>query len=310
MTPVQQAPSRGIIFLVLAVAFWGSSASLAKYLFITRYDPLIISQTRSSLSFFLLAAYFGVMNRSVFRLRAADIYKFVLIGVIGVACTNYTYYFTVKESTVATAILIQNLAPVVVMVYAVTISKEEELNGIRVISLVLAVAGCYLAVSGGSLADIRLSGWSVLTGPASMLCYAFMLIASKHVLRSYSVWTMLVTAFGFATIFWLVVNPPWAIAGKGYGAEDWFVFLLFAVVSILIPYIFFTKGLNLLEATTAGIVTTLEPVIAIIVAYMALGEALNLVQMVGALAVVSAVVLLQLRREQLRRLVRRIARAE
>jgi drug/metabolite transporter (DMT)-like permease len=310
MMPVQQAPSRGIVFLVLAVAFWGSSASLAKYLFITRYDPLIISQTRSSLSFLLLAAYFGISDRSVFLFRPADFFKFVLIGVIGVACTNFTYYFTVNESTVATAILIQNLAPVVVMIYAVAISKEEELNGIRVISLVLAVAGCYLAVSGGTLADIRLSGWAIVTGPASMLSYAFMLIASKHVLRRYSVWTMLVNALGFATIFWLVVNPPWAIAAKGYGPEDWAVFLLFAVVSILIPYIFFTKGLKLLEATTAGIVTTLEPIIAIIVAYVALGEALDVIQMVGALAVVSAVLLLQLRRDQLRRLMRREARAE
>jgi drug/metabolite transporter (DMT)-like permease len=246
----------------------------------------------------------------VFRLRRADLYKFALIGVIGVACTNFTYYFTVKESTIATAILIQNLAPVFVMIYAVAISKEEELNGIRVLSLVLAVAGCYLAVSGGTLTDIRLSGWALLTGPASMLCYAFMLLASKHVLRTYSVWTMLVNALGFATLFWLVVNPPWAIAAKSYGAEDWAVFLLFAVVSILIPYVFFTKGLKLLEATTAGIVTTLEPIIAIIVAYIALGEGLSLIQIFGALAVVGAVLLLQLRRDQLERFIRRQVRAE
>jgi len=310
MMSVHESSFRGILSLVLAVAFWGSSASLAKYLFTTRYDPLIISQTRSSLSFLLLAVYFGISDRSVFRLQPGDLYKMALIGVIGVACTNFTYYFTVKESTVATAILIQNLAPVFVMIYAVAISKEEELNGIRVMSLVLAVAGCYVAVSGGSLADIRLSGWALLTGPASMLSYSFMLLASKHVLRKYSVWTMLVNALGFATLFWLVVNPPWAIAAKGYGVEDWAVFLLFAVVSILIPYIFFTKGLKLLEATTAGIVTTLEPIIAIIVAYLALGEALSLIQMLGALAVVSAVVLLQLRRDHLKRLMRRQVHAE
>jgi drug/metabolite transporter (DMT)-like permease len=310
MMSVQQSSSRGILFLVLAVAFWGSSASFAKYLFTTRYDPLIISQTRSSLSFLLLAGYFGLSDRSVFRLRLGDLYKFALIGVIGVACTNFTYYFTVKESTVATAILLQNLAPVFVMIYAVAISKEEELNGIRVLSLVLAVAGCYLAVSGGTLADIRLSGWALLTGPASMLSYAFMLLASKHILRRYSVWTMLINALGFATLFWLVVNPPWAIGARGYGAGDWAIFLLFAVVSILIPYIFFTKGLKLLEATTAGIVTTLEPIIAIMVAYVALGETLSLVQMVGALGVVSAVVLLQLRRDQLKRFVRRQIRGE
>ena len=298
----QTAFSRGAFYIILAVIFWGSSASLAKYLFITRYDPLIITQTRSSLSFVLLAAYFLIANRAVFRVQLRDLYKFALIGVFGIACTNFTYYFTVKESTVATAILIQNTAPVLVMIFAVAVSKEEEFNVIKTLSLLFALGGCYLAVSGGRLKDIRLSGWALLTGPASMLTYAFMLLASKWVLRDCPVWTMLVNALGFATLFWLVINPPWAIAAKGYTPEDWGIFWLFAIVSILIPYVFFINGLKLLEATTAGIITTLEPVVAIVVAYFALGETLTGIQILGAVAVVGAILLLQVRREHFRRL--------
>ena len=298
----QTAFSRGSFYVILAVVFWGSSASLAKYLFITRYDPLIITQTRSSLSFVLLAAYFLVVNRLVFRVQLKDLYKFVLIGVVGIACTNFTYYFTVKESTVATAILIQNTAPVFVMVYAVAISKEEEFNLIKILSLMLALGGCYLAVSGGTLTDIKLSGWALITGPASMITYAFMLLASKRVLRDYPVWTMLVYALGFAALFWLVVNPPWAIAAKAYTMEDWGIFWLFAIVSILIPYVFFISGLKQLEASTAGVITTLEPIVAIVVAYFALGESLSSVQILGAVAVVAAILLLQARREHFRRL--------
>jgi drug/metabolite transporter (DMT)-like permease len=299
-----------MLFVVLAVALWGGSASLAKFLFQTRYDPLIITQTRSSLSFLLLAAYFLFVDRSVFRIRVGELYKFALIGIIGIATTNYTYYYTVKESTVATAILVQNVAPVVVMIYAVAVSREEELTGIKVISLLLALCGCFFAVSGGSLSDVRLTGWSLLTAPASMLTYAFMLIFSKHTLRSFGVWTTLVGGLGFAAVFWLVVNPPWAIAAKGYGIADWGVFLGFAVASILLPYIFFAKGLKILEATTVGILTTLEPVIAIMVAWFALGESINAVQVVGAAGVVGSVVLLQVRRDSLRKLLRERRHAE
>ena len=290
-----------MLFIVLAVSFWGGSASLAKFLFQTRYDPLIITQTRSTLSFLLLAAYFLIADRSVFRIRAAELYKFALIGVIGIAATNFTYYFTVKESTVATAILVQNVAPVVVMIYAVAVSREEDLTGIKLISLLLALCGCFFAVSGGSLAGVRLTGWALLTAPVSMFTYAFMLIASKHMLRSYSVWTTLVGGLGFAALFWLFVNPPWAIAAKGYGFGDWGIFLGFAVASILLPYIFFAKGLKILEATTVGILTTLEPVIAIIVAWVALGEDIGAIQIAGAAGVVGSVMLLQLRKETFRK---------
>jgi len=293
-----------MLFVVLAVSLWGGSASLAKYLFLTRYDPLIITQTRSSLSFLLLAAYFLVVDRTVFRIRPGELYKFALIGIVGIAITNFTYYFTVKESTVATAILVQNVAPVLVMIYAVAVSREEELNGIKVLSLLFALCGCFFAVSGGSLSEVRLTGWSLLTAPASMLTYAFMLIASKRMLRQHSVWTTLVGGLGFAALFWLLVNPPWAIAAKGYGIGDWGVFLGFAVASILLPYIFFAKGLRILEATTAGIITTLEPVIAIIVAWFALGESINAVQICGAAGVVGSVLLLQVRRDSLLKLLR------
>jgi drug/metabolite transporter (DMT)-like permease len=301
MTSTDRSSTRGMLFVVLAVALWGGSASLAKFLFQTRYDPLIITQTRSSLSFLLLAAYFVVVDRSVFRIRVAELYKFALIGIIGIAATNFTYYFTVKESTVATAILVQNVAPVVVMIYAVAISREEELTGIKVISLLCALCGCFFAVSGGSLSDVRLTGWSLLTAPASMLTYAFMLIYSKRTLRQYGVWTTLVAGLGFAAVFWLFINPPWAIAAKGYGTGDWGIFLGFAVASILLPYIFFAKGLKILEATTVGILTTLEPVIAILVAWFALGESINAVQIAGAAGVVGSVLLLQVRRDSLRK---------
>jgi len=295
MKQSQQAPAGGYFFILIAVLFWGGSASLAKFLFNTKYDALIITQTRSSLSFVLMALYFTLRDRSVFRVKVSDLPKFALAGTIGIAITNYAYYFTVQEATVATAILVQYTAPVLVMLFAVLIAREEVFTGAKVIALGLALLGCWLAVSGGDWSAIRLRGWSIVSGIASSLCYAFMLLMSKHLLRTYSVWTMLIYAFGFSTLFWLLVNNPWQIAEQGYTMEDWGIFWIFAVISILIPHSMFSAGLKILDASTVGIVTTLEPVIAIVVAFLTLGELLNGLQWLGAIGVVAAVVLLQAR---------------
>jgi len=176
----------------------------------------------------------------------------------------------------------------------VFISREETLNGIRVLALILSMIGCYLAVSGGSWEGIRLSGWSMVSGILSSLCYAFMLLISKYLLKKYTVWTMLLYAFGFSTLFWLVVNTPWDIASHGYTLEDGGILLLFALVSILIPHSLFASALKILEASTVGIITTMEPICAIVIAFLVLGETLDLVQIVGAVAVVLAVTLLQM----------------
>jgi drug/metabolite transporter (DMT)-like permease len=286
-------PLRGFSFMIAAVFFWGGSASLGKYLIVTRFDTLIIAQTRTTLAFFLLAIFFLIQNRSVFRVRGGDIWKLAVLGVVGVAITNYTYYFTVKESTVATAILVQYKAPVWVVLYSGFIAKTEKVDRITVFSLIIALVGCDLAVTGSSWRTITLKGWAALTGPLSAFTYAYQIVGTKQLLKRYSVWTMLVYMFGFSALFWLFVNPPAQIIAKNYSAGEWSVLWLFAIVSILIPQTAFASGLKMLDASTAGIISIMEPVFAIIIAFFALGETLSAVQSVGALLVVGAVGLLQ-----------------
>lgn len=287
---------RGYLLVFGAVLFLGGSASLAKHLFAARnYDTVTLVQMRATFSFLMFALYFLLRDRSVFRFERQDLWRLVLIGVIGMAATNFTYYYTFNASTIATAILVQYTAPVLVMIYMVVVRKEESLTVHKSLSLLLALVGCFLAVSGGDVGAIQLRGWAIVSGIGSSLGYAYMLVGSKELLKKYSVWTMLTYAFGFATLFWLVVNPPWVIAEYHYRIDDWALFWFFAMVSILIPHTMFMASLKLLEASTAGIASTLEPVVAIVVAYLALGEALNGVQLVGAVAVVTAVLLLQLK---------------
>jgi drug/metabolite transporter (DMT)-like permease len=287
---------RGYLLVCGAVLFWGGSASLAKHLLAARqYDTVTLVQMRSTFSFLMFSLYFLLRDPSVFRFERQDLWRLMLIGVVGLAATNFTYYYTFRASTIATAILVQYTAPVLVMIYMVAVRKEESLSTQKGLSLLLALLGCFLAVSGGDVSAIQLRGWAIASGIGSSLGYAYMLVGSKELLKKYSVWTMLTYAFGFATLFWLVVNPPWVIARYHYGAEDWVIFWLFAMVSILIPHTMFMASLKLLEASTAGIASTLEPVVAIVVAYLALGEALNGVQIVGAVAVIAAVLLLQVK---------------
>lgn len=290
---------------MIAVLFWGGSASLAKYLFTTRFDTLIVVQTRSTLSFILIALSFALMRRSVFVIERRDLVQFALLGNLGIAMTNFAYYFTVKESTVATAILIEYTAPVLMMVHAVFISKEETLTVMKLLSLLISLAGCFLVVSGGELKELQLRGWTLVSGVASAFGFAYFVLGSKYILRKYSIWTLLTYSFGFASLFWLFVNTPAAIIEKQYSTEDWAILWLFAIVSILIPHSIYSFGIRLLEASKIGIASTMEPVVAILIAYITLGEGLNALQIVGSVGVVAAILLLQVRPDYLHSLFRK-----
>jgi drug/metabolite transporter, DME family len=284
---------RGFSLLLLAVIFWGVSAPLGKLLIVTRFDTIIIVQTRTSLAFILLFVFILLNNRSIFRIEIRDVWKFAVLGIIGVAVTNYTYYFTVKEASVATAILVQYTAPVWIMLYSIIILKVDKLDRVAVISLVVALIGCFFAVTSGSMQSINLKGWAIITAPLSAFTFAYQVIGTKQLIKRYSIWTLLLYMFGFSAIFWICINPPENIIAKHYTCSEWGILWMFAVVSILIPQIAFAAGLKYLDASTAGIISIMEPVIAIVAAFLILGESLNIIQMFGGSMVLLAVLLLQ-----------------
>ncbi len=214
-------------------------------------------------------------------MNLTDLWKFGILGIVGISLTNYTYYFTAKESSVATAILVQYSAPVWVVLYSVFVMKEDKLERVTFISLILALIGCYFAVTAGSMQGINLKGWTIITGPMSAFTFAYQIVATKQLLKRYSIWTILVYMFGFSAIFWLCINSPWDIVANITGTGDWEIFWMFAIISILIPQTAFASGLKLLDASTVGIVSILEPVIAIIAAFLILGESLSVIQMFG-----------------------------
>ncbi|HOV98753.1 MAG TPA: DMT family transporter [Bacteroidota bacterium] len=284
----------GTFYILSAVLFWGSSAPIAKHLITHKYSTLTIVQTRALLSFCFLSVWFLLFQRRSFRIDIKDIFPFSLLGCVGLALTNYTYYFTVVNLSVAVAILIQYTAPILVVVYSGVLKKEEPLLPSTLISLVLACVGCALAVTNASFKSIQLHGLTWITGPLSAFAYAFQIIATKRLLKKYSLNTVLIYMLGFASVFWFCVNPPWDFFNSGYSGNDWIILALFACVSVLIPQALFAKGLSSMSASNAGILTTFEPVVAIGIAFLILGETIGIPQVFGGILVIGAIVLINL----------------
>jgi drug/metabolite transporter (DMT)-like permease len=108
----------GYVWIAAAAALWGTAATVVKYLFNNQYDPLIIVQTRVTIACAALILFFLLRNPSTFRVELRDIPVFFFVGICGVAGSNYFYYFAIKESNVATSILLQYTAPILVTLYA------------------------------------------------------------------------------------------------------------------------------------------------------------------------------------------------
>ncbi len=287
---------RGYLFILGAAIFWGVSATAARYLITLRFDTLLLVQMRITLSCLILLPIFLIARPRLLRIAPKDLPDFALLGIVGVAGSNFTYYFAIQETNVATAILLQYLAPVLVLAWAAS-SREEKLTPVKAGAAAVSLAGCFLAIAGGDLGVVRLSPAGLAAGLGSAFCWAFTNVWLKRMVRRYDVWTCVIWSFIFASVFWLFVNPPWVIAAAGYGADVWLVLLLVAVISVLIPHSLYFSGVHHLSASRAIITATFEPVVAIATAALFVGEIPGPVQLAGALMVLGAIALLQIRHE-------------
>jgi len=291
--------ARGYLFILGGTMFWGLSATIAKLLFTenTTIKPLVLVQMRMTFSCVVLFLILLIWRRDLLRVPLKELYRFALLGVIGGAGANFTYYFAIKEINVATAIILQYLAPVIVLVYA-ALSKDERITFTKIGASVASLAGCFFAVGGQETLFASKSVPGIIAGFGAAFCWAFTNIWLRRMIHDYNVWTILFYTFLSASLFWLFFNPPWDIIAARYSTTTWGTFFVFAMISILIPHSLYFLGMRFLTASQAIITATFEPIVAIVSAYIILQEILTPVQAAGAVLVIAAIVFLQVTEEQ------------
>ena len=257
-------------------------------------DPLILSQSRTTLSFLvLLPVLYWRRGWRNLRLPAADLGRIVLLGVLGVAASNYLYYLAIQRTNVATAIILQYTAPVLVLLYMVARGLQKATLQ-RVAAAGLAVVGSGFAIGIVGRSGFRLDRMGVAAAMMAAVAFAFYNIAGHRILARYDRWIVLLYTTFSAGAFWLFVNPPWKLAAAHYSGSQGGFLVVFAVVSVLAPFSFYFAGLQHLEPTRAIVASCLEPVFSILLAAMLLGEALRPMQTLGIVIVLAAIVIVQM----------------
>ncbi len=287
---------RGYPMILGAAFFWGISATGAKFLLNRNLDAILLVQSRVTFTVVILLIFYFLFKRGLLVIRLKDLWHFALLGIIGIAGANVCYYITIRESTVATGILIQYTAPLVVMTYGAT-TRAEMLTRWKITAAVLSLAGCFLAVGAYDSSVLTITPFGMLTGVGSIVSFAFLNIYTGRVLARYNVWTVTLFSIACAAGFWMVVNPPWKVAHLEIGGETWLLLIALAVFSVLIPHTLYFAGLQYVPPSRAVITSTFEPIVAIISSALVLGELLAPLQIAGAIMVLGAIVMLQARNE-------------
>ncbi len=297
-------PLLGYLYIGAAAFFWGVSATLGRAAFtghllpggvaLGKIDPLILSQSRATLSLaVLLPILLARRGATALRVPGRDLLQFFVLGVLGVAASNYFYYLAIQRTNVATAIIVQYTAPVWVLIY--TVARGAQRPSLRrTAAVALAVIGCALAVGLVGSGGFRMDTIGVVAALLAAFSFAFYNVGGHKVLARYDRWKVLLWVLVATSLFWIFVNPPWKIIAAHHTPQQWSFMLIFSLVSVLGPFSCYFAGLQYLEPTRAIVVSCLEPVFSIVLTALFLGELVRTMQTVGIVLVLVAIVLIQL----------------
>ena len=280
------------VLIILAACFWGSMGIFVRRLGTFGFSSVQIVSIRITLAALAFCILLTVKDRSGFKISLRDIPLFLGLGFGSILFFTVCYFSAIKLMPLSTAAILLYTSPIWIMLMS-ALFFHERLNGRKLIALALAFAGCVL-VSGISGNGITLTG--LLLGLGSGIGYGLYSILGTIALRRYSPYTVTTYTFLLAAAgSWLICRPADMIS-KFTGADDLTGLLLFccltALVTAVIPFLSYTLGLRTVEASKAGIIATLEPMVATIIGILYFSEPLTLFSGLGILLILAAVVIL------------------
>lgn len=304
------------ICILAAGSLWGTMGLFVRNLSVDGLTSVEISTIRPIISTILMCVFLLIKNKSLdknreqslFEIRMKDMWVFVGTGVISLTFFNICYFTTITRTSMAIAAILMYTSPVFIVIFSFFLFKEK-IFPVKIIALFVALAGIVLVTGVFSSGDSQISVITLLIGLGSGIGYALYSIFGRFAIKKeYSSETITFYTFLFAAVGMILYNMILGgIAGDIFGnfvtlydkiangrtMTDILLFAGQAVIATVLPYLLYTKGLENIENGKAGIMASVEPVVAALIGMLVYGEVLSATGYMGVFLVLAAIVLLQ-----------------
>lgn len=290
---------RGELLIAAAACCWGASAVLGRALLAgrlaQRFGPVALSEMRNLIAVALLFPMLACFRRGGVKLAWRLAWRALVLGVIGLAASNYFYYVAIARTNVATAIIVEYSAPIWVLLVLV-VRRVQRPTLARAGAVLLACTGIALVLNlaqpGGAL---RLDRLGVAAALLAALAFAYYNLAGERLVKAADPLLVSLYMLAGATAVFVLLRPPWRIVQAHTGLREWGYVLVFSLLATLVPTLLYLAGLRYVDPTRAVVTSCLEPVSAILLAAAFLGERLAWPQVVGVACVLAAILFAQKR---------------
>lgn len=274
----------GLACILLSAAGFGAMPILAKLAYADGVDLPTMLFLRFSLAAILMTVIMSV--RRLLWPKGRRLWILVAMGGIGYVGQAFCYFAALQYATAGLTALLLYLYPVIVTVVAALLERRH-LAPARVIAVCAALFGTALAV-GESLDG---SSLGVVLGVGAAVIYSvYILVGEKVTTAAGAIPSATVVMMSAAAVYGMAVGVRGALLPESI--SGWFAVGGIALFSTVFAIVGFFSAMQRLGAADAAVLSTLEPVVTVLLAAAILGERIAMWQVVGGAIILGAVVAL------------------
>ena len=290
--------------VLTAATLWAVNGVVSKVIIDSGdVDAKRLTEVRTTGAFVLLFLVLVASRPELLRVRRDELPVLLTFGLLGLAFVQWFYFEAISRLDIGVALLIQYVAPVLVALWA-RFAYHEPVRRRIWAALGLSILGIALLVELWN--GLTLDGLGVAAALGSATTFAVYVLSAERAVTRRDPVSLVCYGFLLAALFWAVLQP-WTSFPFGRLDESvsllgrladvslpvWLLMTWMIVLGTIVPFALLAASLRHIAASRAAITAMFEPVAATVLAYAWLGESLTAYQLLGALVVLTAILLAQ-----------------
>jgi len=273
----------GILLIAISAASFGTLAIFGRFLYADGLDTFTMLFLRFSFAALIMTLI--LLLRKEPLPRGKILLQLIGMGALGYVGQSFSYLSAIKYASAGLVALLLYLYPMFVFILSVIVLREKA-TWIKIVAIILALIGTALTVdpAGGQLNGILLA-------IASAVIYSVYIIVGTNVMKHVSAVQSSLVIFSSAAVVYGILT---AANGAHFPATNtgWLGIAGIVLIATVIPVATFLAGLERIGPTNAAMLSTLEPVVTVLLAGWIFSERLETITILGGSLILVAVILL------------------
>jgi drug/metabolite transporter (DMT)-like permease len=237
----------------------------------------------------------GAAGLRALRVTRRELPLLVTYGLVGFLVVPMLYFIAIKRLPVGIGLLFEYTAPLLVALWA-RFGQRQRVKPRLWLGLTLSLVGLAAVAQIWQTGPDSLDPVGVAAGFGAAALLAVYYLLGPHFVAKREATVVTCWSFGIAALAGMAIWPWWGfpfhvLRTSSHGIPVWVLAIYLVVCGSIIAYSLNIAALRHLPPTSVGIIGMIEPVLASAVAWLALGEALNLAQLLGGALILVGVAL-------------------